>query len=207
VNDDTWGAEMKTFTIADIRSWKPCCDPSKHLPKGWSGTVLDILRHETIPPQDKLWVVCRENLIDAKTLRLFAVWCARKVQHLMPDQRSLDALDVAERYANGQATRDELAAAWAAARASAWDAAWVAAWAAARASAWDAAWASAWDAARGSARASAWDTARDAAWEKQIVKLIEMVEHQQDLTAAELQELAAKQPPPAEWYDDDKEVT
>jgi hypothetical protein len=45
--------------------------------------------------------------------RLYAVLCARQVQHLMMDKRSLDALNVAERYANGQAIWDELAAAWA----------------------------------------------------------------------------------------------
>ena len=47
----------------------------------------------------------------------------------------------ATRYAAGDA-------AWAAARAAAWDAARDAAWAAARAAAWDAAWYAAWDAAR-----------------------------------------------------------
>ena len=54
-----------------------------------------------------------------KELRLYAVWCARQVQHLMTDKRSLDALDVAERFANGEATQEELNiarfAAWAAA--------------------------------------------------------------------------------------------
>jgi hypothetical protein len=65
-----------------------------------------------------------------KTQRLFAVWCARQVQHLMTDLRSINALDVAERHANGEATNEELdaaraAAAWAAAAAAA-DAAWAA---------------------------------------------------------------------------------
>ena len=86
-----------------------------------------------------------------KELRLFAVRCAREVQHLMKDQRSLDALDVAEKYARGKATDQELdaarAAAWDAARAAAGDAAW----AAAKAAAGDAAW----DAARAAARAAA----------------------------------------------------
>ena len=50
-------------------------------------------------------------------------------------------------------------AAWAAARAAAWDAAWDAALAAARAAAWDAAWDAAWAAARAAARAAAWDAA------------------------------------------------
>ena len=100
-----------------------------------------------LPEHDKVW-------------RLFAVWCARQVQHLMTDQRSLDALDVAERHGHGLATNAELAAA----RAAAGYAVWVAAWGArdaalaARAAARDAAW----DAA-GAARAAAW-AARDAAW-------------------------------------------
>jgi hypothetical protein len=48
------------------------------------------------------------------------------------DQRSIIALDVAERFANGEATEAERAAAWDAARAAARAAAW--------ATAWDAAW-------------------------------------------------------------------
>jgi hypothetical protein len=43
-----------------------------------------------------------------KEIRLFAVECVREVQHLMKDSRSLDALDVAERYAHGDATDEEL---------------------------------------------------------------------------------------------------
>ena len=60
-----------------------------------------------------------EGLTDAQ-LRLFAVRCARRVQHLMTDPRSIAALDVAERHAKGEATDEELStardAAWAAAR-------------------------------------------------------------------------------------------
>ena len=43
-----------------------------------------------------------------KQITLAKVRCARLVQHLMKDQRSLDALDVAEKYALGKATRKEL---------------------------------------------------------------------------------------------------
>jgi hypothetical protein len=49
----------------------------------------------------------------------------RRLQHLMPDPRSIAALDVVERHANGMATDDDLRAAV--------DAAGDAAWAAARA--------------------------------------------------------------------------
>ena len=74
-----------------------------------------------------------DGLTDAQ-LRLFAVRCARRVQHLMTDPRSIAALDVAERHAKREATDEELSAAWDAARAAA-DATWDAAWAA-----WAAAW-------------------------------------------------------------------
>ncbi len=91
-----------------------------------------------------------------KQLRLFAVRCAKRVQHLMTDPRSIAALDVAERHANRQATDEELKvardaanAAWAAA-----NAAWAAALAAAVAVA---------DAVRAAAAARAAGAARDAA--------------------------------------------
>ena len=164
---------MKIFTIEDIRSWKPCYDPGRHLPEDWSGTAADLLKLDTIPPQDRLWVVLREEVIDAKTLRLFAVWCARQIEHLFTDDRSKQAIEVAERFANGQATDEELAAA----RVAAWDA-WTAAWAAAddaaaaRDAAWLAAWLAAWDAA--AAAAAAWDA--DAAWDAQVVQLLKMLE-------------------------------
>ena len=117
-----------------------------------SNGLDDCLWHlRTVPEHDRLW-------------RLYAVWCARQVQHLMTDQRSLDALDVAERHANGEATDQELDAAWAAA--------WDAARAAARAAARDAARAAAWDAARDAAQDAAQDAARDA----QAVKLREILE-------------------------------
>jgi len=95
-----------------------------------------------------------------KRFAFFAVGCARRAQHLMTDQRSLDALDVAERYANGNATKDELYAAEAAAEAVARAAARYAAWAAAEA----AAEAAARVAARDGEWDAAWDAARDAAW-------------------------------------------
>src|SRR5574343_376624 len=87
---------------------------------------------------DALWCL---RVVDGhdREIRLFAVWCARQAQHLMTDPRSIAALDVVERYENGQATNEELAAARAAARAAAWDAARAAARASARAAAWDAA--------------------------------------------------------------------
>lgn len=66
-----------------------------------------------------IWVATRNGVMSDRNLRLFAVRCARRVQRLMNDERSIAALDVAERYVLGQATDKELTAAKAAARASA----------------------------------------------------------------------------------------
>jgi hypothetical protein len=115
-----------------------------------------------------------------RNLRLFACWCVRQVWHLLKDERSKRSVEVAERYAIGEASIEELrvarAAAWAAAREAAWAAAlaaasWAASWAAraaAREAARAAALAAAWDAAL----AAAWDAARDA----QCQHLLEMLE-------------------------------
>jgi len=55
-----------------------------------------------------LWC-CRSAPEYNKEWRLFAVWCARRVQHLMKDKRLIDCIDVAERFANGEVDRFELA--------------------------------------------------------------------------------------------------
>jgi hypothetical protein len=76
-------------------------------------TMDDVWRWER--PDWLLWVATRRGVLTDRELRLFSVCSAREVQHLMIDARSLAALDVAERHANGEATDQELAAARAAA--------------------------------------------------------------------------------------------
>ncbi|MCO1367204.1 hypothetical protein [Burkholderia multivorans] len=98
--------------------------------------LVDVLNSNGF--DDALWSLRCVSGAD-RDIRLFAVWCARQVEHLMEDQRSKDALDVAERFANGEATKEERAAARDAARAAARDAARAAARDAARDAAWDAA--------------------------------------------------------------------
>jgi hypothetical protein len=164
-----------TTTRARIYARRPC-------PEGWQRGIeafgSDVPEDKPIPYSDlalrlqwidTLWCLQAEPQY-AKHWRLFAVWCARQVQHLLTDQRSLNALDVAERHARGLATDEELAAAEVAARDAAWaarDAAGDAAGAAACA-AGDAARVAARDVARDvaevAARVAAWDAAGDAAW-------------------------------------------
>ena len=145
-----------------IRAHSPCADGWAKLLRHLGKTQADDepLALTTILDSngldDALWCLRACEGIDREA-RLYAVWCARQVQHLLTDPRSLAALDVAERHANGEATDDELAATR--------DAARDAAWAAARDAARDAAWDAAWDAARAAARAA--DAARAAARDAQ----------------------------------------
>lgn len=57
---------------------------------------------------DALWCLRAVDGYD-REMRLFAVKCVRRVQHLLKDQRSLHALNVAEAYANGGSCPAELA--------------------------------------------------------------------------------------------------
>lgn len=181
---------MKT-TLNKIREHNPCADGWKELLSYLGKTapdddplpILTVLDSNGL--DDALWCL---RAVDGheREIRLYAVECARDVQHLMEDQRSINALDVAERFANGKATAEEMAAAWATTRdaasaaagggcAAAWAAAWATTSAAAWAAAWDASAARDASAAAGDARAAAWDTGGDTAWnairEKQTSRL------------------------------------
>ena len=175
---------MKTqITYEDLMKRGACYDPKEiGMTTDYSATIPEFIneyRTKVKNKEDVMWAVCHNDYMTAKDLRLFAVWCAREALKLVdnPDPRSINACDVAERFANGEATGAELAASWAAARAAAMDAARDAARAAARAAArdaamdaaWDAAWdaarAAAMDAARAAARDAAMAAARDAAWD------------------------------------------
>ena len=112
---------MQLTTLNKIQMCHPCSDGWRKLLKYLGKTVAD---DESLPfsvildsngLDDALWC-CRTAPEHNRVWQLYAVWCARQVQHLMTDQRSLNALDVAERYANGQATDKELSAAWTAAK-------------------------------------------------------------------------------------------
>lgn len=134
-------------TLNQIRECPPCKSGWKkllaHLGKTKADdeqlSIITILDSNGL--DDALWCLQAVKGYDREK-RLYAVRCARAVQHLMTDPRSVDALNVAERFANGEATEQERDAAWAAA----WDAARDAARAAARDAAWAAAWAAARDA-------------------------------------------------------------
>lgn len=155
---------MKT-TLNKIREHYPCQEGWTKLLRNLGKTKADDepLAITTILDSngldDALWCL---RAVDGhqREMRLYAVDCARRVRHLMTDLRSIAAMDVAERYADGLATDQELAAARAA-RAAAWDAAWDAAREAAREAAWGAACDAASDAAWVAASDAAWGAARE----------------------------------------------
>jgi hypothetical protein len=163
---------MKT-TLNKIREQEPCKSGwtklLKHLGKTCADDVevplLTVLESNGL--DDTLWCLRAVDGFD-KEKRLMAVAFAREVQHLMKDPRSIAALDVAERFAHGEATTEELTAARDAARDAAYDAAYTAAYTAAydAAAVYDAAY----DAAYTAAYTAAYDAAAvyDAMKDKQI---------------------------------------
>jgi hypothetical protein len=151
---------MKT-TLNKTRAHNPCREGWEKLLRGLNKTQPDdeVLWIDQILDcnglNDALWCLRAVEGFD-REIRLFAVWCARRVQHLMADARSVAALDVAERHARGEASDAELEAAAVAAavvrarRRGAWWAASAASWAA-------------WAASEAAAARAAW-AASQAAW-------------------------------------------
>jgi hypothetical protein len=148
-----------TTTLNRIKAARPCAD-------GWAKLLRHLgkiepddepLPFETILDSnglaDALWC-CRSAPEYDRDWRLYAVWCARQVECHLTDPRSRAALDVAERFARGEATTEELAAARSVAIEAA-DAARSVAYAAAAAAAWSV-WSVAAYAAARSADSAVW---------------------------------------------------
>ena len=114
---------MISTTLTEIRNHSPCRSGWEKLLNYLGKTQADddplpllvILNNNGI--DDALWCLRALPEYD-REWRLFGVWCARRVQHLMTDKRSIAAVDVAERFAWGEASREELDSAWD----DAWDA-------------------------------------------------------------------------------------
>ena len=178
------GENKMITTLNKIRSYQTC-EPGwvkllKHLGKTKADdaplSFLTILESNEL--DDTLWCLRAAPDDWMSNFRMYAIWCAKQVEHLMVDERSKNALVVAQNHALGLATDNELEAAAGdardaaraarAARAAAGDAAWAAAWAAG-AAAGDAAGAAA-GAARAAARATA-GAAAGAAQKEMFIKM------------------------------------
>ena len=131
---------MITTTLKRIKKHSPSPSTWTNLLNGLGKTKADdeplsfskILEINGL--DDALWC-CRVEPQYTKEWRLLAVAFARRVERHNTDPRLKNVIDVAERYANGEATDEELQAtarntAWAVAEAegaTAWSAAWTAA--------------------------------------------------------------------------------
>ena len=123
---------MKTITYEDFVSFNPCwltdarerAEHKKQLARyramrdEW--TALDILRLDDVTAEDRLWLVLREELIDAPILHEFACRCAERALSLVgePDKRSLAAIETKRAWLRRECSDDDLAAASAAASAA-----------------------------------------------------------------------------------------
>lgn len=111
---------MKT-TLNQIRAQSPCEEVWEKLLRGLGKSAADdeplwideIIDHCGV--HYALWCFRAFDSSD-REVQLFAIWCARRVQHLLTDPRSIAALDIAERHARGEASSEELRVAQAAAR-------------------------------------------------------------------------------------------
>ena len=111
---------MLTTTFHLLRKHNACKDRYTVLRKALKGRrdnepigIVEVLDHNGL--DDALWAlraVPDEQAAERdKLARLFACWCVRQIWHLLTDERSRTAIEVAERYAVGEATHDDLKAA------------------------------------------------------------------------------------------------
>jgi len=174
-------------TLTKIKQHIPCTE-------GWAKLLLFLNKtepdDEPLPirtilesngVKDAIWALRAVEGCD-REIRLMACDFAESVVHLANDDRAVNAIAVSRKYANGEATLEELDTA----RAAACDAAGDAACDAARAVAWYATWAAARAAGVASGAASgaaawaasgaaAWAAARDAELEKQKEILLKYI--------------------------------
>ena len=199
---DTIKDGTKSITYEDFAAFRPCwlTDEDKRAEHAeqlaryramrdkW--TALDILRLDEVSADERLWLVLREELVDAPILHEFACRCAERALSRVhnPDPRSISAIKAKRKWLRGECTDDELRAAWSAAESAAMDAAMKAAWSAeehtemyaAMFAASYAAMSTSWYAARTAGHTAAkyagLSTARAAERNWQVAELIKMLE-------------------------------
>jgi len=160
-----------------LKKYNACAPGAKWALSTGCATIEEIWLREDLTFDWRMWIASR--VLDSRTLIKFACRSVREIWHILPDDRSRNAVAVAEQYAAGNCSEENLTAASDAASEAAWsaraaaesdesDAAWAAAWAASAAASAAAtphaksASAAAYD-ARTAARAAAEDAAANAA--------------------------------------------
>ncbi len=109
---------MKYYTVKQFcDKFSACQDGREWALSTGCETMAKLWKRGDLRPDWRIWIAMRPGVMTDRNARLFACWCVRQVWHLLTDERSRNAVEVAERYANGEATEGELDAA----RATAWD--------------------------------------------------------------------------------------
>jgi hypothetical protein len=135
-------------------------------------TPQQVAQLASIPAKDRHWILVYASGATDRILREHACWCARQAFARVdnPDSRSIQAIEVSERFARGEATLEELKIAQKAAAEAAYYAAYVdgvnTAWHAAMA-AYNITWA-----ADTAAAEAAVFTAYDTSWETLVKDLV-----------------------------------
>lgn len=94
--------QPKQFILLDFDKYNLCFSPQngesiKPVP------ILDILKDERLSNTDKVSLFTQDGIVSRKVARLFAVRCARGIQHLIKHKRCMEALDIIEELAiNGE---------------------------------------------------------------------------------------------------------
>ena len=164
------------ITVDNIMAAEPCEGYTRERVEAlWDGR--DALEPEEIlaldiPREDIIWAMTKVVITDDRRRRLIACDITEEIalpiwEELSPhDWRLRTAVETSRRYVHGEATDEDLRAAWDATWSAARSAASYAASDAARSAAWYAAWYAARDADSDAASDAAWDAARCSAWEK-----------------------------------------
>ena len=77
-------------------------------------TMSELWQREDMRPEWREWIAIQPDVLTDRELRLYAAICVRQVWHLLTDDRSRHAVEVAERHAMGMASDAEFEAARAA---------------------------------------------------------------------------------------------
>ena len=118
------------ITAELVMKKKPCSDwPMERLQSfyGEGKTLIEVLDSEDVSCSDRIWTAIK--FITDKQNRKFAIWCARQCAPKIAEITAY--VDMIEKFYNGEATQDELEAAyceayWAAGGAAYCEAYWAA---------------------------------------------------------------------------------
>lgn len=103
--------KKKYVIYKDINFLDPDLPKKIGMPINYRGTVFDFLMknlYKLYYLEDIFQVILSSKYITRRHACWFALKCVRRIEHLSEYQRGLDALNIAEKYLKGEATKEEL---------------------------------------------------------------------------------------------------